>query len=80
MPSIADKINPVALGIEHHDADYYAVWRLSGENTVAINIKNKGHCSILYPTDLGIKLSAGESVFTVKFPEKYIAVIVKVEK
>lgn len=80
MPSIADNISPIALGLEHSEYDYYAVWRLSGNNVVQISKKNKGKAEVLYPVDLGIKVEDGAGVFTVSFPEKYMATIIRIEK
>ncbi|WP_319268629.1 glycoside hydrolase family 36 protein [uncultured Draconibacterium sp.] len=80
MPSIEDKITPVAVGLENQEYDYYAVWRLSGNDVVQINQKNNGKAEILYPVDLGIKIKNGTGVFTVAFPEKYMAAIIKVRK
>lgn len=80
MPSIADRNSPVALGLEHPDAYYYAVWRLAGDGVVRLDLKNKGHTEILYPVDLGIQLVQGEGVITISFPKQYMAVIIKVNK
>lgn len=80
MPSIEDRLSPVALGIEHKDADYYAVWRLAGTKTIRIDMKNQGKAEILYPLDLGIVMEQGQNAFTVTFPETYSAVIIKVGK
>jgi alpha-galactosidase len=31
MPAMQDRFTPVALGMDHENADFYAVWRLGGE-------------------------------------------------
>lgn len=80
MPDISDKFTPVALGLNHVQADYYALWRLEGSNVIQLNLKNKGKAEIIYPKDLGIVLNQGNNVATVSFPERYMAVIIKVNK
>lgn len=80
MPKIEDRFTPIALGLNHSDADYYAVWRLEGSNVIDVKLKNKGKAEILYPTDLGISMQQGADVLTVGFPERYMAVIIKVKK
>lgn len=77
---ISDNLNPVALGLTSENADYYAVWRLGGSESVHIELKNKGKAAILYPKDLGVKLTQGANSFDVIFPETYNAVIIKVTK
>lgn len=80
MPSLEDHFSPVALGLKHEKADYYAVWRLQGKSTVNVPIKNPGHPEVLYPTDLEIEMDAGENVISLKFPKPDMAVIIKVIK
>jgi alpha-galactosidase len=80
MPSLEDELLPVALGMKHIKADYYAVWRLSGKSTVQVPLKNDGRAEILYPTDLGIELESGSGVVSLSFPEPNMGVIIKVNK
>ena len=80
MPKLSDKISPVALGLENPDADYYAVWRLAGNDVIQLKLKNIGKAEILYPTDLGIKIEQGSGVVTVSFPKVFTAAIIKVLK
>jgi alpha-galactosidase len=80
MPDISDRISPVALGLSHSDADYYAVWRLEGTNVVNLKLKNNGKAEIIYPTDLGIEISNGHGTASLRFPAEYTAVIIKVSK
>ncbi|WP_443938417.1 alpha-galactosidase [Pedobacter sp. MW01-1-1] len=77
---ISDILSPAAVGLESEKADYYAVWRLAGSENVSINIKNKGKAEILYPIDLGVKITQSDKSFTINFPQKYNAVIIKVNK
>ncbi len=80
MTDISDKFTPVSLGLEDQKADYYAVWRLEGNNVIRLNLKNKGKADILYPTDLEIKMIQGADVITISFPRQYMAAIIKVTK
>lgn len=78
MPSIEDHYSPVALGLQTEDADYYAVWRLSGKSSVQVPMKRDGRAEILYPANLDIQLKNGHQSFSLKFPAQNMAVIVKV--
>ena len=80
MPSIEDHISPVSLGLKTADADYYAVWRLDGKNTVQVPLRENGKAEILYPADLGVELQNGNNALTLNFPVTNMAVIVKVSK
>ncbi|WP_157491799.1 alpha-galactosidase [Maribacter thermophilus] len=80
MPKISDDASPIALGLKSEDADYYAVWRLSGKEVVQLEMKNIGEAEVLYPKDLGISLEQGAGKFTVSFPQQYMATIIKVKK
>ena len=80
MPALEDRYSPVALGMKHEKADYYAVWRLQGKDVVNLPLKHAGRPEILYPADLGIEMEAGNKMISLKFPERNMAVIVKVMK
>jgi alpha-galactosidase len=80
MPSMADEASPVALGMEHPEADYYAVWRLKDKDRVRIPLKNKGRAELLYPVDLNIGLVQEDGGLTLHFPKSHMAAIVKVKK
>lgn len=80
MPSLEDQLTPVAVGMKHDIADYYAVWRLSGSPTVQLPLRTDGKAEILYPTDLGIKLEQGSGVVSLEFPETNMGVVIKVVK
>ena len=66
--------------MNHAKADYYAVWRLKGENVIHLPLKNSRRPEILYQTDLGIEMEAGNKVVSLKFPKPDMAVIIKVAK
>jgi alpha-galactosidase len=80
MPAIEDNFSPVALGLKHEKADYYAVWRLQGKSTVNVPLKNPGHPEILYPNDLGIEMETGDKVISLEFPKPDMAVIIKITR
>jgi alpha-galactosidase len=80
MPSLEDHISPVALGLKHDEADFYAVWRLSGKASVQLPLKHDGNAEILYPTDLGIEMETGSGVVSLNFPQPNMGVIIKVSK
>jgi alpha-galactosidase len=80
MPALEDHYSPVALGLKHEKADYYAIWRLQGKSAVNIPLKTRGHAEILYPTDLSIEMETGDKTISLKFPKPEMAVIIKVIK
>jgi len=80
MPSLEDHLSPVALGLTHEEADFYAVWRLSGTGSVQVPLKHHGKAEILYPADLGIRLENGSGVVSLDFPEPNMGVIIKVTR
>ena len=80
MPSLEDHLSPVAVGMKNDNADYYAVWRLSGQSKVQLPLRNDGQAEILYPTDLGIEMEKGSRVVSLNFPQPNMGVIIKVDK
>lgn len=80
LPALEDTVSPVALGLKHKKADYYAVWRLKGNNSITIPVRNPGFAEILYPKDLNIEMKSENDAITLNFPNPDMAVIIKVGK
>lgn len=78
MPSIADTISPIALGLKHIEKQFIAVWRLEGSENVMLPISCK-KAAVLYPTNLGISIKTNANSISVTLPKKYMAVILEVE-
>ena len=79
-PSMADTKSPVVVGLRDSERAFVAVWRLDGSDSVIFPNNFSGHVSLLYPTDLGIKLEASSKTVTIKFPRHYMAAILEVKK
>jgi len=78
MPSVADEISPVSVGIRNAEKSFIAVWRLKGEKMVVLpNIRAK-NVKLLYPDNLGIEVTKNSNNVTVNFPEQYMGAIFEV--
>lgn len=78
MPKITDMYSPISLGLDCGGIHYIAVWRLAGDKTVEIPVD--GEAELIYPCNLNIQLNRFGSKFSVNFPKKYMACIVKINK
>ena len=74
MPSIVDRVAPVAVGMKAPGKRFVAVWRLSGPADVELPGIGSGY-QLLYPTDLGVEASAAGDGLRVRFPREYMACI-----
>ena len=79
-PSMADTKSPVAVGLRDSERAFVAVWRLAGADAVSLPNTFGGRVSLLYPTDLGIKLECSSKTVEIKFPRTYMAAILEVTK
>ena len=80
MPSMEDTLSPVSVGLKIDNKAFIAVWRLTGNNTVVIPGVEGNNLQLLYPTDLGIKVSKVGANIQLVFPDEYMAGIVEVVK
>ncbi|MGE5647843.1 MAG: alpha-galactosidase [Acidobacteriota bacterium] len=71
MPSMADKESPVALRMRAPGAEFVAVWRLAGPETV--RVAGLRGFELVYPGDLGITAGEGE----VRFPRPHMAALLR---
>lgn len=76
-PEIGDQKTPVALGLEHEEKNFIAVWRLEGANHVTIPNKSGKPCKLIYPVDLGIKITNFNDRIILDFPRKYMGAIIE---
>lgn len=80
MPSIADKQSPVSLGLKNGNKKFIAVWKLEGSSTVIIPGYGTDNVKLLYPADLGIKVTKKGKDLCVIFPDtNYMAAIVGID-
>jgi len=77
---MADTKSPVVVGLRDSERAFVAVWRLAGAETVSLPNTFGGRVSLLYPTDLGIKLESTSQTVEIKFPRSHMAAILEVTK
>ncbi len=77
MPSFTDSISSVAVGMKHTDKNFIAVWRLAGEADVKVPVDNAEQAKIIYPQNLGIELKKDRKGIAIRFPKKYMAVVIE---
>jgi alpha-galactosidase len=66
---------PVALGMRSPEQTLLAVWRIDGPATTKIPLATKNP-KLLYPTDLGIKITAADGALNVEFPRPHMACLI----
>ncbi len=74
LPDITDATSPVALGMRSPGSNFVAVWRMRGQERVHLP-KLDAKMTILYPTDLEIRLEPAADGITVVFPRQLMACI-----
>ena len=79
-PSMADTTSPVCVGLRDSERAFVAVWRLAGAASISLPNILGGRVSLLYPTDLGIKLKCSSKKVEVEFPRPYMAAILEINK
>lgn len=72
---ITDPNAPVALGMRSGDQTLVAVWRIDGPATTKIPFATR-KATLLYPTDLGVKISSAEGVLSIDFPRTRMACLI----
>src|SRR5436305_8830493 len=66
---------PVALGMKSPEQTLLAVWRIDGPATTTIPLAI-ANPKLLYPTDLGIKVSAADGALNIEFPRQHMACLI----
>ena len=79
-PSMSDTNSPVVVGLRDSERAFVAVWRLAGAEIVSLPNTFGGGVSLLYPTDLGIKLESSSQFVRILFPRPYMAAILEIAK
>lgn len=78
MPAISNEISPISVGIRNGGKSFISVWRLKGDKTVTLpNIVAK-QVKLIYPDNLGIKVSQKSNNTIVSFPEEFMGAILEV--
>ena len=74
---VTNSQTPLTLGMRSPEQTILAVWRVDGPATTKIPLATR-EAKLLYPTGLGIKLTAAEGSFTVDFPRTRMGCVVAV--
>jgi len=72
---VTDFKSPVALGMRSPQQTLLAVWRIDGPATIKIPLASR-EAKLLYPSDLGIKISADDGTLNVEFPRTRMACLI----
>ncbi len=72
---VTDFKTPVALGMQSPQQSLVAVWRIDGPAITKIPWATR-EAKLLYPSDLGIKISANDGTLHVEFPRTRMACLV----
>jgi alpha-galactosidase len=72
LSDVTDSKTPVVLGMKSPRRTVLAVWRLEGPAEVKIPW-SRGDPRVLYPSDLGIKITTGEGSLQIEFPRTHMA-------
>ena len=72
---VTDFNTPVALGMRSPQQTLLAVWRIDGPAVTKIPLTSR-EAKLLYPTDLGIKITANDGTLHVEFPRPRMACLV----
>jgi alpha-galactosidase len=75
MSDVTNSKTPVALGMRSPQQTLVAVWRIDGPETVQISGASTDS-KLLYPTDLGIKMTPGKDALHVEFPRTRMACLI----
>lgn len=75
LPSMLDEESPVAVGLRSPQATFLAVWRLAGAETVTLPAPAAGPCRLLYPRDLGIRVTRRGDRLRVRFPAPHMGAL-----
>jgi alpha-galactosidase len=75
LSDITDFKAPIALGMKSPAQTLLAVWRIDGPGVTKIPWAS-GDATLLYPADLGIKISANNGTLHVEFPRTRMACLV----
>ena len=72
---VTDFKTPVALGMRSPQQTLLAVWRIDGPAVTKIPLTSR-EAKLLYPIDLGIKITANDGTLHVEFPRTRMACLV----
>jgi hypothetical protein len=75
MSDVTDSKAPIALGMRSPEQTLLAVWGIGGPATTRIPFAGRNP-KLLYPADLGIKITSAEGTLNIEFPRTRMACLV----
>ena len=75
---VTDFKAPVALGMRSPEQTLLGVWRIDAPATTQVALATS-NAKLLYPTDLGIKITAAEGTLNVEFPRPRMACLIQTQ-
>lgn len=74
---VTNREAPIALGMRSPQQTLVAVWRIDGPATARVPLTSRAP-KLVYPTDLGIRVAAGDGAVNVEFPRPHMACLISV--
>jgi alpha-galactosidase len=75
---VTDFKAPVALGMRSPEQTLLGVWRIDAPATTQVALATS-NAKLLYPTDLGIKITAEQGTLNVEFPRSRMACLIQTQ-
>jgi alpha-galactosidase len=75
---VTDFKAPIALGMRSPEQTLLGVWRIDAPATTQVALATS-NARLLYPTDLGIKITAAEGSLNVEFPRSRMACLIQTQ-
>jgi alpha-galactosidase len=74
---VTDFMAPLALGMRSSEQTVLGVWRIDGPATTRIPVAAR-NAKLVYPTDLGIKVTTADGALNVDFPRTRMACLISI--
>jgi hypothetical protein len=75
---VTDFKTPVALGMRSPQQTVVAVWRIDGPAITKISLASR-EAKLLYPSDLGVKVTIAGGTLKIEFPRSRMACLVQTQ-
>ena len=73
---VTDFKTPVALGMRSPQQTLVAVWRIDGPAITKVPLASR-EARLLYPIDLGVKVTVADGTLNIEFPRSHMACLVQ---
>ncbi len=75
---VTDFTRPIALGMRSPQQTLLAVWRIDGPAITTIPVASR-EAKLLYPIDLGVKVTVADGTLSIEFPRRRMACLVQTQ-